>query len=119
MKLPDAPFIYLVLLTRRGGAQDKCELLDKGKIVLGNAVMALEQDELPHSRLARGYGYLASSDANVHYVQMLQLRLAMGRTTHYAYFVGADQEHPTDDILDFMRELPPVQRADYLIDKDW
>ena len=108
MKLPDAPFIYLVLLARRDGESDKCELLDKALLQVANAITALDQAE-----------FTFPVTPSTKYLWRLRMRVDMGRSTHYAYLVGANEEYPTDDILDFMRGLPPVQRADYLIDKDW
>jgi hypothetical protein len=108
MKLPDAPFIYLVLLTRRGGAQDKCELLDKALLQVANAITALNQAELTFP-----------AAPSTKYLWRIRMKVDMGRTSHYAYLVGANEEYPADDILEVMRELPPAQRADYLLNKDW
>ena len=116
MKLPDAPFVYLVMIRRRGwqeidsGSENRALLLDKQKLLLGEAIVALNQEESPQWKLER------LSDPNTAYLRKVQLQAAFGKVTHWAYCVGTNEEFSEADMLQYIQGLPEEDRKQYLIE---
>ena len=115
MKLPDTPFIYLVMVRRSIwqdmdiGANDRALLLDKQKLLLGEAIVALNQEESPDRAEW-------TADPNTAYLRRVQLQAAFGKVTHWAYCVGTNEEFSEADMLQYIQGLPEEDRKQYLIE---
>ena len=120
MKLPDAPFVYLVMIRRRGwqeidsGSENRALLLDKQKLLLGEAIVALNQEESPQWK--RGNRVEWTPDPNTAYLRKVQLQAAFGKVTHWAYCVGTNEEFSEADMLQYIQGLPEEDRKQYLLE---
>ena len=116
MKLPDAPYVYLVMIRRHywaerdAGAKNRALLLDKQKLLLGEAIVALNQEESPQRKLEW------TPDPNTAYLRKVQLQAAFGKVTHWAYCVGTNEEFSEQDMLQYIQGLPEEDRKQYLLE---